>query len=260
MKRTDIAIAACLLILTVATACSQTQVTRQRLIAAKQLLRQGDNTSQEECFHGAKALLANCTTDGEWQALAEYYLGYADYRLGVVVHRMDKERSIVYLDSAVQHLETAIEKQNDFADAHALVSSCYGMKISFAPLKGIVLGPKSRMEMERARRLSPDNPRVALLEAISTYNTPGLFGGGKERGLEAMKRASELFDRWNAPDSLLPDWGKAEVYAWIGLAYLDRKESILARKAFESALRINPDYGWVKYALLPKVTSHSSVK
>jgi tetratricopeptide (TPR) repeat protein len=105
--------------------------------------------------------------------------------------------------------------------------------------------------------LSPDNPRVALLEAIGTYNTPALFGGGKEKGLKAMKRAAELFDRWADADSLNPDWGRAEAYAWIGVAHIDRNETILARKAFETALQINPEYGWVKYVLLPKVSSHS---
>jgi tetratricopeptide (TPR) repeat protein len=256
MKHSTIALSACLLFFAVGAAWSQTSDTRHWLITAKQQLRQGDNTSRAECFDNAKALLVKCATDSAWQALAEYYLGYADYRLGVVVYRMDKEKSIMYLDSAVEHLENAIEKQSDFADAHALLSSCYGLKISFAPLKAIMLGPKAGRAMERAKELSPENPRVALLEAIGTYNTPTLWGGGKEKGLEAMKKAAELFDRWHAPDSLLPDWGKAEVHAWIGLAHLDRKETILARKAFENALLINPDYGWVKYGLLPKVVSH----
>ncbi len=201
-----------------------------------------------------------CTAGDEYQALAEYYIGYADYRLGVVVYRMDKEKAIVYLDSAVDHLARAIEKENDFAEAHALLSSCYGIKISFAPFKAIVLGPKSGMEMQKAKNLSPENPRIALLGAIGTYNTPALFGGGKEKGLDALKKAAELFDRWNTADSLRPDWGAAEVYAWIGLAYVDRNETILARKAFENALRINPDYGWVKYELLPKVTSQSGLQ
>jgi tetratricopeptide (TPR) repeat protein len=256
MKHTTIAVLACLLLLAAGAAWGQIGEARRLISEAKQHLRNGDNTSRAEFFDEAKTLLAQCVSDSTCGSLAEYYLGYADYRLGVVVYRMDKEKCIMYLDSAVEHLENALEKQGDFADAHALLSSCYGLKISFAPLKAIVLGPKAGRAMERAKELSPDNPRVALLEAIGTYNTPTLFGGGKEKGLQAMKRAAELFDRWNAPDSLLPDWGKAEVYAWIGIAHLDRSEAILARKAFENALRINPDYGWVKYALLPKVVSH----
>jgi len=82
-----------------------------------------------------------------------------------------------------------------------------------------------------------------------------LFGGGKEKGFEALKKAAELFDRWRTSDSLQPDWGREQVYAWIGLVHLDRNETILAWKAFEKALEINPDYGWVKYVLMKKVTS-----
>ena len=253
-------ILAVLTLLATGTAHSQTQGTRQSLLEAKNCLRTADNTALVEDYARAKGLLNTCTAGDEYQCLAEYYLGYADYRLGVVVYRMDKEKAIVYLDSAVGHLEKALEKEDGFAEAHALLSSCYGIKISHAPFKAIVLGPRSGKEMQKARDLSPGNPRIALLEGIGTYNTPALFGGGKEKGLEALKKAAELFERWKTADSLQPDWGSAEVYAWIGIAYRDRNETILARKAFESALRINPDYGWVKYGLLPKVTSETGVQ
>jgi tetratricopeptide (TPR) repeat protein len=260
MKTTSGVILAVLMLLCTGTADCQTPTSRQSLLEAKSLLRQAENTAHGEDYHRAKAVLNGCAAGDKYQALVEYYLGYADYRLGVVVYRMDKEKAIVYLDSAVEHLEKAIDKENGFAEAHALLSSCCGIKISFAPFKAIVLGPRSGREMQKAKELSPGNPRVALLEAIGTYNTPGLFGGGKEKGFEALKRAAELFDRWNRADSLQPDWGTAEVYAWIGIAYVDRHETILARKAFESALRIDPDYGWVKYQLLPRVTSQSGAQ
>jgi tetratricopeptide (TPR) repeat protein len=253
-------ILAVLLLLVTGTAHCQTPTTRHWLFEAKNCLRTADNTGHAEDFDRAKALLSTYTAGDEHQALVEYYLGYADYRLGVVVYRMDKEKAIVYLDSAVEHLERAIEAKGDFAEAHALLASCCGIKISFAPFKAIVLGPRSGREMQKARELAPGNPRIALLDAIGTYNTPALFGGGRDKGLEALKKAAELFDRWQIADSLQPDWGAAEVYAWIGVAYLDRNETILARRALESALRINPDYGWVRYALLPKATTPSGAQ
>jgi tetratricopeptide (TPR) repeat protein len=260
MKRSCGIILVGIVLLAGGTVCCQTSTTKQELAEAKKNLRQGDNTASGEHFYRAKALLNKCTAGDEYQALVEYYLGYADYRLGVVAYRMDKEKAIAYLDSAVDHLEMAIQKESDFAEAHALLSSCYGMKISYAPMKAIFLGPKSGAEMNKAKAISPENPRIALLDAIGTYNTPALFGGGKDKGLDELKKAAELFDRWSKADPLLPDWGTAEVYAWIGLAYVDRNETILARKAFEHALRINPDYGWVKFVLLPKVTSQSGLQ
>jgi len=236
---------------------SQPQNAAQGISEAKRFIQQGSNTASKDKFEQAQNILAQFASQGDHQALTAYYLGYIDYQMAVVVYRMDKEKAPIYLDSAVEHFEKAIDKNDSLAEAHALLSSCYGMQISFSPLSGIWRGPKSGSEMSKAKTLSPENPRVALLGAIGIYNTPALFGGGKEKGFEALKKAAELFDRWKTTDSLQPDWGREQVYAWIGLAHMDRNETILARKAFEKALEINPDYGWVKYVLMPKVRSEA---
>jgi tetratricopeptide (TPR) repeat protein len=252
-QRTMIMTGMILLVMTAVFA--QPRKTAQGIWEAKLLIKQGSNTSSKEQFEQAEKILLQCASQDERPALIDYYLGYIDYNMAVVINRMDKEKAVPYLESAVEHLETAIQHDGQLAEAHALLSSCYGMQISFSPYKGIWLGPKSGREKDKAKQLAPANPRVALLGAIGTYNTPPLFGGGKERGLEELKKAAELFGRWEPADSLQPDWGKEQVYAWIGLAYLDRNETILARQAFEKALAINPAYGWVKYVLMPKVTS-----
>jgi tetratricopeptide (TPR) repeat protein len=244
-----------MIILGAANGFSQSRTTVREIMEAKSLIQQGSNTASREKFEQAHHILTQFTSQGDHQALAEYYLGYIDYQMAVAVYRMDKEKAPASLDSAVLHLKKVLEIDDNNAEAHALLASCYGMQIAFSPLSGIWRGPKSGSEMSKAKELAGENPRVALLGAIGTYNTPSLFGGGKEKGFEAMKRAAELFDMWKTTDSLQPDWGKEQVYAWIGLAYLDRKETILARKAFEKALEINPEYGWVKYVLIKKVTS-----
>ena len=249
-----------IILLSISSGFSQPQSTAQGISQAKRLIQQGSNTASRDKFEQAQNILAPFASAGDHQELAEYYLGYIDYQMAVVVHRMDKEKAPAYLDSAVTHLENAIKKDDSLAEAHALLSSCYGMQISFSPMSGIWRGPKSGSEMGKAKTLSPENPRVALLGAIGTYNTPAMFGGGKEEGFEALKKAAELFDRWKTSDSLQPDWGKEQVYAWIGLAHLDRNETILARKAFEKALEIDPDYGWVKYVLMKRVASEAETQ
>ncbi len=250
----------CMVLFLVVNGFNQPQNAAQGISEAKRFIQQGSNTASKEKFEQAQNILTKFVSQGDHQALAEYYLGYIEYQLAVAVYRMDKENAPSCLDSAVAHLERAIEKNDSLAEAHALLSSCYGMQISFSPLSGIWRGPKSGSEMSKAKTLSPKNPRVALLGAIGTYNTPALFGGGKEKGFEVLKEATELFNQWKTVDSLQPDWGREQVYAWMGIAHLDRKETILARKAFEKALEINPDYGWVKYVLMKKVTSESESK
>jgi tetratricopeptide (TPR) repeat protein len=238
----------------------QTQREVQSISEAKKLIQQGINLASEGDFEQAENILSPFTSVGDHQTLTEYYMGYIDYQRGVVIYRANEEMAKTYLDSAIEHLENAIRKDDTFAEAHALLSSCYGIEISFSSLKAIWLGPKSGSQMGKARGLAPENPRVALLGAIGTYNTPGLFGGGKEKGLGELKKADSLFAQWKITDSLQPDWGKEQVQAWIGLAYLDQKDTVLARKAFEKALEINPDYGWVRRVLMPRVASNTGSK
>jgi tetratricopeptide (TPR) repeat protein len=232
----------------------------ERILQAKAIIQKGVNSANHDLFTSAENLLRPAQHDSRFSALGNYYLGYVAYRRAVVLQQVDKERAVVYLDTAVSRLEEAIARDNTFAEAHALLSSCYGLKISFSPIKGIILGPQSSSELKKAKELAPMNPRVALVSGISAYNTPALFGGGKERGLEEMKRGAELFDRWKMVDSLQPDWGKDEVWAWIGMAHMDRKETIQAKRAFDRALEINPDNGWVKHVLLPKLEAQAGTK
>ncbi len=239
---------------------AQEQDSKAVLMNAKRIIAAAVNKADRDLFIQARYLLQPLKKNEELSALAYYYLGYIDYQVAVAVERLKEDRAADFIDSCIDNLDTAIAKNESFAEAYALKSSCYGIKISFAPLKGIILGPKASNLTSKAKELAPENPRVALIDAIGTYSTPSLFGGGKDKGLEKMKHAAELFERWEDADSLQPDWGKEEVYAWIGNAYLKRGETILARKAYEKALEINPNYGWVKNKLLPKVTNKPAAK
>jgi tetratricopeptide (TPR) repeat protein len=232
----------------------------ERISQAKAIIQRGVNTANQDLLATAENLLSHVQHDSRFSALGNYYLGYVAYRRTVVLRQVDKDRAVAYLDTAVSRLQDAISKDNTFAEAYALLASCYGLKISFSPIKGIYLGPRSNAALHKAKELAPMNPRVALVSAISTYNTPDLFGGIKVKGLEELKRAVELFDQWTTVDSLQPDWGKDEVWVWIGIAHMDRTETIQAKRAFDKALEINPDNGWVKHVLLPKLAAQAEAK
>jgi len=227
------------------------------IVRGKAIIQKAINTADQELFAKAENLLEPARHERRFAPLGNYYLGYAAYKRSTILLQIDKDKANVYLDSAVVRFEEAISQDNAFAEAYALLAGCYGLKISIAPIKGMILGMKSGTLLSTAKKLAPTNPRVAMQRAISTYNTPSIFGGGKEKGLEEMNSAAVLFDRWASTDSLQPDWGKDEIWAWIGLARMDRKETIQAKRAFERALDINPDNGWVKHVLLPKLASEA---
>lgn len=225
------------------------------LVRGKQMLQAGMvNEGDLDQMLAARATFERVTADTLRAAWAHYYAALADYRIANYLLSQGedhKDQAATHLKGAVEHLKTATRLDAEAAEAYALLSSVYGRQIGLSPVKGILLGPRSSRALAKAEQLAPDNPRVVLAAAISDFNTPGMWGGDKERAMERLKRAATLFARERPTDPLQPVWGHSETYAWMGIAHLDQEQGDLARAAFEKALEIDPDFGWVKYVLLP---------
>ena len=216
-------------------------------------LRAGMNQGDLERMMAARAAFERAA-DTERAAWARYYAALADFRIAnhlLTREEGSKDRASAHLESAVESLKEVVRLDAESAEAWALLNSVYGRQISLSPMKGMLLGRRSKRALQMAGRLAPDNPRVVLAAAVSDFSTPGMWGGDKERAMEGFRRAAALFAVEEPADPLQPVWGHDEVYAWIGLAHLDRDEREQARAAFEKALEIEPDFGWVRYALLP---------
>ena len=183
-------------------------------------------------------------------ALLNHYMGYVIYRLAGRTMETDMDASHALLKEAESFLEKSVEIQ-PIAESYALLASAMGMRID-GPASAMSLGMRSGAAMGRAKDLGPDNPRVRLLEGISAFHTPGMFGGGHEAALEHFLAATELFGE-DAPPPPLPAWGHAEAYAWLGQTHVALGQTEAARTAYERALELEPGYVWVREVLLPGV-------
>ncbi len=234
------------------------------LTSGKNILQQGINENNLDALYAARATFERALADKSLSAWSHYYIALADYRIAnhlLAQGKKNKDRASNHLKEAAEHLEDATREditrkdaKTTAAEVYALLSSVYGRQISLSGIKGIFLGPKSGNLLKKAEQIAPDNPRVALTAAISAFNTPKMWGGSKERAIEGFQRAAELFSQEKLTNPIHPVWGHSETYTWLGIAYMDRDEENSARTAFEKALEIDPDNGWVKYDLLPKVS------
>ena len=232
--------------------------------SGKNILQQGVSEGNLDALYTARATFERTLTDKSLSAWSHYYIALTDYRIAnnlLSRGKKNKDQASKHLKEAAEYLEEATREDITREDArtiaaevYALLSSVYGRQISLSGIKGIFLGPKSGNLLKKAEQLAPDNPRVVLSAAIGAFNTPQMWGGSKERALEGFQRAAYLFAREKPTDPIHPVWGHSEAYAWLGMAYMDRDEDDSARAAFEKALEIDPDNGWVKYELLPKVS------
>ena len=227
------------------------------IVSGRQMLQAGVNANDLDSMYAARATFERALADTGLSAWGHYYIALADYRIAGLLEGESKDPS-EHLNAAVEHLKKATEIDPQAAEAYSLLSSVYGWQIGLSPMKSMLLGPKSGKAIQKAKQLAPDNPRVVLSAAISDFNTPKMFGGSKEKSLQGLKRAAELFAQEEPTDPIQPVWGHREAYAWLGIAYQNQGELESARAAFEKALEIDPDFGWVKYWLLPGLEKANS--
>ena len=116
------------------------------------------------------------------------------------------------------------------------------------------IAPLRKQALERA----PTNPRVVMMDAGMIYNNPPERGGSKERGLARWLEAIGLFEREaESPpaDVTRPTWGRALSYGWLTGLYLTMMppEVQKAREAAMTALKLRPDFWFVKTQVVPKL-------
>ena len=207
------------------------------------------NQGDTQTLVAARARLERVAAVAPNDPWVHHYIGYALYREAVYRGQKDSLDPKESLAAARTALERSI-RLKPIAETHALLSSVLGQSIGSNPLKGMTLGPKSDGEMDKAKRLAPNNPRVWLLSGIGTLFKPSMFGGGLDKAEVQLNKAAELFAN-DRPEAPAPAWGHAEVYAWLGQIQVKKKDLVAARKMYTRALEVDPDFGWVKYVLLP---------
>ncbi len=176
-----------------------------------------------------------------------YDQAYANYRLAITANILGQRDTAV---NALTSAQSALENLNQAdADNLALLASVYGMQIGLDSMLGASLGPKLGQALAQAQELEPYNPRVVLVEAISAFNTPVMFGGSMKKALDLSTKAIELYS--NPCDDIC--WGHAEAYTWRGLAKQNMGDAQGAIADWLAAIEIQPDYGWASFLLQQNV-------
>ena len=219
-------------------------------VKGQELLQQAIDTSSPDQLYEAQKLFDRARQDGHHEEFALYYLALCEYRLATLFAATPGEQA-ESINRTIEYLKEAIELEDNFSDAHALLASAYGQKLGLRPHLGMALGPETKRVLEKSKRLDGNNPRVVLIDGMSDYYTPAMFGGDKQRAISKMEHALELFAKEEIRDALQPSWGYDEACAQLGIMRQDAGDIEGAREAFVKALEVNPNNGWVKSQLLP---------
>lgn len=246
-----------------AQAASAGELTRVRDELARASVTLDGQTIDAACA----AVVKLCTADPS-DGWAHYHAAHAGY-LGMVRARIDPEQkrdAAIFVrcrDAAVKHGRAALEHLPKNSEPAALLSAIHGLEIGRDPMLGMTLGPKSDELCARALAADEQNPRAWIVRGQSLLFKPSFVGGDPARAVEAFERAAELADAESARadrDARAPTWGRAEAYCWLGQARATIGDLDLARAAYADALKLAPEYGWVKHDLLPALEKKISAR
>jgi hypothetical protein len=160
--------------------------------------------------------------ENEW--LAPYYAAYG--KVGLTYNETDANKKDLWLDEADNYIAQAVTvlgKDND---------ETYVLKAMIANAR-MGVDPKNRWQkygkvfednLEAAKVLNADNPRIYMLRGIAKFFTPAMFGGGKKAAMPYFEKAKGLFAARTDKDITKPYWGNATNEYFIGMASKEEKE------------------------------------
>jgi len=138
---------------------------------------------------------------------------YACYSLTVLSYiEKDAKKKDAYLDDAEVYLNIA------FSDYKSENDELYVLKAMFANAR-LAVQPAARYKkygdlfnenIEKAKSLQPDNPRIYYLKGNSLYYTPKMFGGGAKNALPLFEKAESLYENESNDDIYKPYWGEKQ--------------------------------------------------
>ena len=232
---------------------------RAILIEARNLAYDANYRNDQAGLRSAIAVLQPLVKTHDEAAYANYYLWFAYWALGASqVQEKDMAGALESGKLGLEHARLGVAaRESDPEFQTALANALIVVGFLDRPQWKNILTELMAVR-RRAVDLGPDNPRVAMMDAGVIFNTPPESGGSRERGVARWEEALKLFEVEVAAktiDPIAPRWGHALAYGWITGLYLGmnppQKEN--ARNAAETALRMRPDFWFVREQVLPRL-------
>ncbi len=142
----------------------------------------------------------------EWTS--HYYNAYSKAQLSYM--EKDDAKKDAYLDEGEKELEeakTLLGKDND--ETYVLAAMLANARLAVKPqARWQKYGKLFEENLEKAKAMNANNPRIYYLYGTSKFFTPKMWGGGKKVALPYFEKADSLFAKQPTGDITVITWGK----------------------------------------------------
>jgi tetratricopeptide (TPR) repeat protein len=185
---------------------------------------------------------------------ALYGSTYVEYRLlEMSLQKGNEDLFSQYYQHSIDNAKKLISMDKYSSEGKSLLAGIYMMKIASSPLTAVTLSQEINQLLDDAEIDNPQNPMPFIIRGEMRYSTPKAFGGSYEDAAKSFNKAIAICEQ--NPESGLVDksWANLESLAWLGRSLVQLENYDAAKFAYQKALNLQPDFGWVKYVLLPEV-------
>jgi len=140
----------------------------------------------------------------EWAA--NYYAAFAKVNSTYAIE--DAAQKDLLLDEADIYLAKVKELGADKSETFILAAMVANARLAVdGQNRWQKYGAIFSENLEKAKALNADNPRIYYLKGTSLFYTPEMFGGGKKVSLPFFEQAKPLFEKESKASLLVPYWG-----------------------------------------------------
>ena len=184
-------------------------------------------------------------SDDQRVELVNFYYGYVGWAIGQGMDRKAKD----YIRAAEDLIEGLLVKYPERPELYAYKGAFLGFRIGLNKIKAVVLGPESMKHINHALETGPERPQGWIEKGNALYYMPKMFGGSKEKALEAYLRAIGLMEE--DPGLISGNWMYLNVLMILGQSYEGIGELERAKLTYEKILQIEPGFTYVRDELYP---------
>ncbi|SEV99863.1 hypothetical protein [Chitinophaga arvensicola] len=141
------------------------------------------------------------------QWLPYYYAAYTQVMQALMLKDKSQvdpiaDRSEANLDKA----EALSPKNSEIACIRSLIATA---RLTVDPMtRGQKYGADAAAQLQQAKALNPENPRVYMLQGQSLLYTPEQFGGSKSQAKTTLELALAKFAAFKPESTIAPHWGE----------------------------------------------------